>query len=74
MLISNWGKKEGVSVSYQCIYNMIHTYASGEFARHARHKLKYRRRPKHKSFPIADRTSIHLHLEQADGTRLEILR
>ncbi len=74
MLISNWGKQEGVSVSHQCIYNMVHAYASRELARHTRHKLKYRRRPKRKPFPIADRTSIHLHPEQADGRRLEILR
>gem|GEM_PF-2832158 len=31
----------------------------GELAFHTRHKLKYRRRPKRKPFPIADRTSIH---------------
>ena len=62
-------KKEGVSVLHQCIYNLIHADASGELARHTRHKLKYRRRPKHKRFPIADRTSIHLHPGQADGKR-----
>ena len=62
-------KKEGVCVSHQCIYNMIHADASGELARHTRHKLKYRRRPKHKPFPIADRTSIHSRPEQADGKR-----
>ena len=45
-------KKEGVSVSHQCIYNLIHADASGELARHTRHKLKYRRRPKHKPFPL----------------------
>ena len=31
------------------IYNMIHANASGELARHTRHKLKYRHRPKRKS-------------------------
>ena len=54
-------------VSHQSIYNMIHADASGELARHTRHKLKYRRRPKCKPFPIADRTSIHSRPEQADG-------
>ena len=67
--ISGVLKKEGVSVSHQCIYNLIHADASGELARHTRHKLKYRRRPKRKLFPIADRTSIHLRPEQANGKR-----
>ena len=48
---------------------MIHADASGELARHTRHKLKYRRRPKRKPFPIADRTSIHSRPEQANGKR-----
>ena len=67
--ISGVLKKEGVSVSHQCIYNLVHADASGELARHTRHKLKYRRRPKHKPFPIAERTSIHSRPEQADGKR-----
>ena len=67
--ISGVLKKEGISVSHQCIYNMIHADASGELAQHTRHKLKYRRRPKYKRFPIADRTSIHSRPEQADGKR-----
>ena len=67
--ISGVLKKEGVSVSHQCIYNLIHTDITGELARHTRHKLKYRRRPKYKRFPIADRTSIHSRPEQADGKR-----
>ena len=67
--ISGVLKKEGVSVSHQCIYNLILADASGELARHTRHKLTYRRRPKHKPFPIAERTSIHSHPEQADGKR-----
>lgn len=49
--ISGVLKKEGVSVSHQCIYNLIHADASGVLARHTRHKLKYRRRPKYKVFP-----------------------
>ena len=32
-------------------------------------QAKYRRRPKYKRFPIAERTSIHSRLEQADGKR-----
>ena len=66
--ISGVLKKEGVSVSHQCIYNIIYPDASGELARHTRHKLKYRRRPIRKPFPVADRTSIHSRPEQADGT------
>ena len=41
----------------------------GELARHTCHKLKCRRRPKRKPFPIADRTSIHSRPELADGKR-----
>ena len=67
--ISGVLKKEGIGVSHQCIYNLIHADASGELARHTRHKLKYRRRPKNKRFPIAERTSIHSRPEQADGKR-----
>ena len=65
--ISGVLKKEGISVSHQCIYNLIHTNASGELARHTHHKLKHRRRPKYKRFPITERTSIHSRPEQADG-------
>mgnify|MGYP001745105340 FL=1 len=67
--ISGVMKKEGIDVSHQCIYNLIHADVSGELARHTRHKLKYRRRPKYKRFPIAERTSIHSRPEQADGKR-----
>lgn len=67
--ISGVLKKEGVSVLHQCIYNLVHADTSGELARHTCHKLKYRRRPKHKPFPIAERTSIHSRPEQADGKR-----
>lgn len=55
--ISGVLKKEGISVSHQSIYNIIHADATGTLAQHTRHKLKYRRRPKHKHFPIADRIS-----------------
>ena len=55
--ISGALKREGVSVSHQSIYNIIHADATGELAGHTRHKLKYRRRPKCKASPIACRTS-----------------
>ena len=32
--------------------NLIHADTTGELARHTRHKLKYRRRPKYKRFPM----------------------
>ena len=56
-------------MSHQSIYNIIHADATGTLAQHTRHKLKYRRRPKHKRFPIADRISIHQRPAQADGKR-----
>ena len=67
--ISGVLKKEGISVSHQRIYNIIHADATGTLSQHMRHKLKYRRRPKHNHFPIADRISIHQRPEQADGKR-----
>ena len=67
--ISGVLKKEGTSVSHQSIYNIIHADVTGTLAQHTRHKLKYRRRPKHNHFPIADRISIHQRPEQADGKR-----
>ena len=67
--ISGVLKKKGIGASHQCIYNLIHADTTGELARHTRHKLKYRRRPKYKRFPIADRTSIHSRPKQADGKR-----
>ena len=67
--ISGVLKKEGTSVSHQRIYNIIHADATGTLVQHTRHKLKNRRRPKHKHFSIADRTSIHQRPEEADGKR-----
>ena len=67
--ISGVLKKEGVSVSHQSIYNIIHADATGELARHTRHKLKYRHRPKCKASPIACRTSIHQRPKEANGKR-----
>ena len=67
--ISGALKNEGVSVSHQSIYNIIHADATGELASHTRHKLKYRHRPKCKASPIACRTSIHQRLKEANGKR-----
>ena len=67
--ISGVLKKEGVSVSHQSIYNIIHADATGELASHTRHKLKYRYRPKCKASPIACRTSIHQRPKEANGKR-----
>ena len=72
--ISGVLKKEGVSVSHQCIYNMIHADASGELARHTRHKLKYRRRPKHKPFPIASERAFTRVPSKQTENALGILR
>jgi len=43
--ISGVMKKEGIGVSHQCIYNLIHADTTGGLARHTRHKLKYRVHP-----------------------------
>ena len=67
--ISGALRKEGISVSHQSIYNIIHADTTGELAGHTRHKLKYKHRPKHKAFPIANRTSIHQRPEEANGKR-----
>ena len=67
--ISGALKNEGVSVSHQSIYNIIHADATGELASHTRHKLKYRHRPKCKASPIACRTSIHQRPKEANGKR-----
>ena len=52
-------KNEGIKVSHQSIYNIIHNDTTGELAKHTRHKMKYRHRPKSKHLPIKDRVSIH---------------
>lgn len=67
--ISGALRKVGISVSHQSIYYIIHADMTGELASHTLHKLKYRHRPKHKAFPIAERTSIHLRPEHANGKR-----
>ena len=63
--ISGVLKKEGVDVSHQCIYNIIHADASGELARHTRHKLKYRRPTQTQAFPHC-RENEHSFASRAD--------
>lgn len=61
--------KEGIRVSHQTIYNIIHADTTGTLSAHTRHKLKYRKRPKPRAFPIAERTGIHQRPKEADGKR-----
>uniref|UniRef100_A0AB33IZM1 IS30 family transposase n=1 Tax=Prevotella sp. GTC17254 TaxID=3236794 RepID=A0AB33IZM1_9BACT len=61
--------REGIHVSHQSIYNLIHADTTGMLAANTRHKLKYRRRPRLGAFPIANRTSIHQRPKEADGKR-----
>ena len=72
--ISGALRKEGVSVSHQSIYNIIHADTTGELASHTRHKLKYRYGPKHKAFPVAERAGIHQRPVQADENASGTLR
>ncbi len=62
-------KNEGIRVSHQSIYNIIHNDTTGELARHTRHKMKYRHRPKGGHIPIKDRLSINERSKEADGKR-----
>ena len=62
-------KNEGIKVSHQSIYNIIHNDTTGELAKHTRHKMKYRHRPKSKHLPIKDRVSIHERSKEVDGKR-----
>ena len=39
-------KNEGIKVSHQSIYNIIHNDTTGELDKNTRHKMKYRHRPK----------------------------
>ena len=41
----------------------------GELAKHTRHKMKYRHRPKGRHLPIKDRVSIHERSKEVDGKR-----
>ncbi len=67
--ISGVFEKEGIKVSHQTIYNMIHQDTSGLLAANTRHRMKYRKRPKGNRMHIPDRTSIHLRPKEADGKR-----
>ncbi|MDY6207015.1 MAG: hypothetical protein SPI30_09800 [Prevotella sp.] len=52
------------------VYNLIHADVTGMLAANTRHKLKYWRRPRKRTFPVANRTGIHQRPEEADGKRL----
>lgn len=67
--ISGYLKKEGISVSHQTIYNLIHRDTSGELARHTRHKMKYKKRTPYRCGPIKNRVSIHQRSPEANGKR-----
>ena len=60
---------EGIEVSHQSIYNIIHNDTTGKLAEHTRHKMKYRHRPKGRHLPIKDRVSIHERSKEVDGKR-----
>ena len=67
--ISGVLSREGILVSHQSIYSLIHADTTGMLAANTRHKLKYRRRARQGAFPIADRTGIHQRPKEADGKR-----
>lgn len=67
--ISGTMAREGVCISHETIYRMIRTDDTGELARHTRHRMKHRRRPKRKPIPISNRTSIHERPPEANGKR-----
>ena len=56
-------------MSHQSICNIIHNDTTGELAKHTRHKMKYRHRPKGRHLPIKDRVSIHERSKEVDGKR-----
>ena len=62
-------KNEGIKVSHQSIYNIIHNDTTGALAKNTRHKMKYRLRPKGRHLPIKDRVSIHERSKEVDGKR-----
>ena len=61
--------REGVRISHETIYRMIRADDTGELARHTRHRMKHRRRPRRKPMPISNRTSIHERPPEANGKR-----
>lgn len=62
-------RNEGIKVSHQSIYNIIHNDTTGKLAMNTRHKMKYRHRPKCGCLPIKDRVSIHERSKEVDGKR-----
>ena len=60
-----------ITIDERCtaIVSPVNANTTGELSLHTRHELKYRRRPKHKRFPITERTSIHSRPKQAGGKR-----
>lgn len=62
--------RNGVRISHETIYRVIRADGTGELARHTRHGMKHRRRPKSRHMPVANRTSIHERPPEADGTRV----
>lgn len=68
--ISEHLKRKGVSISHEKIYSLIRADTTGELKKSTRHGMKYRRRTKSgKATKIPYRTSIHLRLPEADGSR-----
>lgn len=61
--------REGQRISHETIYRMIRADSTGELAKHTRHRMKHRRRPRTKPMPIANRTSIHERPPEANGKR-----
>lgn len=61
--------REGIKISHQTIYNIVHRDPTGELKKHMRHQLKHRSRTLYKKFPVANRTSIHQRPEESDGKR-----
>lgn len=63
--------KELPMVSKSTIYNFLHQDKNngGELYKKCRHKLKHRRRPIGKHYPIKDRVSIDERPKEADGKR-----
>ena len=61
--------RKGVRISHETIYRMIRGDDTGELARHSRHRMKHRRRPRCRPMPISKRTSIHERPPEANGKR-----
>ena len=53
-------KNERIKLSHQSICNIIHNDTTRELAKHTRHKMEYRHRPKGRHLPIKDRVPARL--------------